>query len=164
MAEFQYNNHVHLATQQTPFMLDTGRHPRMGLEPREPESQTETVNEFRDRMEKSLEEAKLALAKAKDDMARYYNQCRIPAPGYHVGDRVFLDASDIHTTSPSRKLGHHYLGPYIIQSRVGKHSYKLQLPLSMSRLHPVFNVVKLIPAPKDPIPGRRAKPPHPPTW
>ena len=33
LAEFQYNNHVHSATQQTPFMLDTGRHPRMGFEP-----------------------------------------------------------------------------------------------------------------------------------
>src|SRR3979490_1253648 len=57
MAEFQYNNHVHSATQQTPFMLDTSRHPHMGFEPQEPESRTETVNEFRDRMEKSLEEA-----------------------------------------------------------------------------------------------------------
>jgi Reverse transcriptase (RNA-dependent DNA polymerase) len=31
----------------------------------------------------------------------------------------------------------------------------------MSRLHPVFNVVKLLPAPEDPIPGRRALPPPP---
>src|SRR3979490_3480852 len=110
-------------------------------------------------MEKSLEEAKSALAKAKDDMARYYNQRRIPAPEYRVGDRVFLDASDIRTTRPSRKLGHRYLGPYIIQSRVGKHSYKLQLPLSMSRPPPVFNVGKLIPAPEDPIPGQTAPTP-----
>ena len=29
----------------------------------------------------------------------------------------------------------------------------------MSRLHPVFNVVKLTPAPDDPIPGRRPRPP-----
>ena len=86
MAEFQYNNHVHSATQQTPFMLDTGRHLHMGFEPREPESRTETVNEFKDRMEKLLEEAKSALAKAKDDMAQSYNQRRTPAPEYQAGD------------------------------------------------------------------------------
>ncbi|GLB45971.1 putative chromo (CHRromatin Organisation MOdifier) domain containing protein [Lyophyllum shimeji] len=33
----------------------------------------------------------------------------------------------------------------------------------MSRLHPVFNAVKLRLAPPDPIPGRRARPPPPPT-
>ena len=26
MAEFQYNNHVHSSTHQTPFMLDTSQH------------------------------------------------------------------------------------------------------------------------------------------
>jgi transposase InsO family protein len=29
--EFQYNNTVHSSTQQTPFMVDTGRHPCMGF-------------------------------------------------------------------------------------------------------------------------------------
>ena len=38
LAKFQYNNHVHSATQQTPFMLDTGQHPQMGFEPRQPGS------------------------------------------------------------------------------------------------------------------------------
>jgi len=33
MAEFQHNNHVHSATQQPLFLLDTGRLPRMGFEP-----------------------------------------------------------------------------------------------------------------------------------
>jgi len=32
----------------------------------------------------------------------------------------------------------------------------------MSRLHPVFNVVKLTLAPVGPIPGRQAPPPPPP--
>ena len=48
LAEFQYNNHVHSATQQTPFMLDTGQHPQMGFEPRQPGFQLETINEFQD--------------------------------------------------------------------------------------------------------------------
>jgi transposase InsO family protein len=31
LGEFSHNNHVHSSTQQTPFMADTGRHPRMGF-------------------------------------------------------------------------------------------------------------------------------------
>jgi hypothetical protein len=45
MAEFQYNNHVHSATQTVPFMVDHGRLPRMGFEPRK-ESGVEAVNDF----------------------------------------------------------------------------------------------------------------------
>jgi len=33
LAEFQHNNHVHSTTQHPPFLLDTGRLPRMGFEP-----------------------------------------------------------------------------------------------------------------------------------
>jgi hypothetical protein len=162
LAEFQYNNHVHASTQQTPFMLDTGRHPRMGFEPRQPSSHMETVNEFKDRMQQSLEEAKAALTKAKDDMARYYNQRRQPAPDLQIGDRVYLDTSDIRTTRPSQKLSHRFIGPFPVTKKVGRNTYRLRLPASMSRIHPVFNIVKLLPAPVDPIPGRQAKPPPPP--
>jgi len=108
-------------------------------------------------MVKSLKEAKAALAKSKEDMARYYNQQRALAPEYHVGDKVFLDASDIKTTHPLPKLAHRYLGPYLIQRKVGQNAYRLQLPQSMSQLHPVFNMVKLLPATKDPIPGQRVQ-------
>ena len=162
LAEFQYNNHMHSATQQTPLMLDTGQHPWMGFELDQLDSHVETVNEFKASMEASLEEAKSALAKAKDDMARYYNQHRTLDPEYHIEDRVFLDARDIKTTHLSPKLAHHYLGPYVIQQRVGRNAYRLKLPTSMTRIHPVFNVVKLLLVPDDPIPGQWTKPPPPP--
>ena len=48
LAEFSYNNHIHSSTQQTPFLLDTGRHPRMGFEPHQLPSRVEAVNEFTD--------------------------------------------------------------------------------------------------------------------
>jgi len=34
-------------------------------------------------------------------------------------------------------------------------AYRLKLPYQMKQLHPVFNVVKLTPAPDDPITGRK---------
>src|SRR6202522_3595950 len=161
-AEFQYNNHIHSATQQVPFLLDTGQVPRMGFEPGQRRSHLENVNEFKDRMKEAMDEAKGALRKSKDDMARYYDRKRTPAPEYQPGDKVYLDASDIQTTRPSKKLSHHRLGPFEIVKKVGKGAYRLKLPRSMSRLHPVFNVVKLTAAPPDPIVGRHPKPPPPP--
>ena len=162
MAEFQYNNHIHSSTQQPPFFLESGRLPQMGFEPNQHPSQIESVNEFTEQMKNTLEEAKAALVKSKDDMARYYNQRRTPAPDYKPGDKVYLDASDISTTRPSRKLSHRRLGPFTVERKIGNGAYQLQLPLSMKRIHPVFNVVKLTPAPDDPILGRRMPPPPPP--
>ncbi len=86
----------------------------MGFEPHQLPSRVEAVNEFTDRMRNTLEEAKSALAKAKDKMAQYYNRRQAPAPVFSPGDMVYLDSSDIHTTRPSRKLSHHRLGPYLI--------------------------------------------------
>ena len=74
----------------------------------------ESINEFSNQMRDTLEEAKVALAKSKDDMMLYYNQKRTPAPEFKAGDMVFLDASDIQTTQPSHKLSHHKLGPFLL--------------------------------------------------
>jgi len=73
MAEFQHNNHVHSATQQPPFLLDTGRLPRMEFEPQQNPSGLETVNEFTERMRTTIDKAKSAICKAQDDMKRYYD-------------------------------------------------------------------------------------------
>src|SRR5277367_6632167 len=161
-AESQYNNHIHSATRQVPFLLDTGRVPRMGFEPGQRRSHLESVNEFKERMKDALDEAKAALTQSKDDMARYYDRNCIPAPDYQPGDKVYLDASDIQTTRPCKKLSHRHLGPFEVVRKVGNGAHRLKLPPSMSRLHPVFNVVKLMPAPSDPIPGRHPPPPPPP--
>ena len=122
-------------------------------------SHLELVNEFKECMEDALEEAKAALAKSKDDMTKYYNQRWTPTPGYKPGDKVYLDASNIQTNRPSRKLSHCRLGPFPIVKKVSNGAYQLWPPPSMSRLHPVFNVVKPTPALVNPIKGHCLCPP-----
>jgi len=74
MAEFQHNNHVHSATQQPLFLLDTGWLPRMGFEPRQNPSSLETVNKFMERMRTAIKEAKSVIRKAQDDIKKYYDR------------------------------------------------------------------------------------------
>jgi len=155
MAEFQHNNHVYSATQQPPFLLDTGQLPHIGFEPRQNPSGLETVNEFIERMRTAIEEAKFAIYKAQDNMKKYYNQQRTLAPVFKPSDKVFLDASDIRTTCPLQKLSHQQLGPFVVERQIGPMVYRLKLPHWMKQLHPVFNIVKLTPAPEDTITGQR---------
>lgn len=80
-------------------------------------------------------------------------------PPNTIGDKVYLDATDIQVNRPLRKLAHCYLGPFKIEKVVGRHAYRLSLPKSMSCLHPVFPVVKLILALNNPIEGHHPLPP-----
>src|SRR5882724_7394522 len=51
IAQFAYNNWVHTSTHSSPFMLNTGQHPRLSVEPLR-ESRLETLNDFASRMER----------------------------------------------------------------------------------------------------------------
>jgi hypothetical protein len=113
-------------------------------------------------MAKGLEEAKSALSKAKDEYTLYYNHCGEPTLELQPGNIVWVDATDIATDWPSIKLAHRHLGPNLIKACVGHGTYRLKLPPSLSRLQPVFPIVKLTLTPPDPIIGRCSKPPPPP--
>jgi len=125
----------------------------MGFEPQQNHSNLETVNEFTERMRMAIEEVKSVIRKAQEDMKRYYDRHRTPALVFNPGNKVFLDASDIRTMRPSQKLSHRWLGPFVVERRIGPMAYRLKLPYWMKQLHPVFNVVKLTLAPDDPITG-----------
>ena len=134
----------------------------MGFEPSQVPSGLETVNEFTERMKSTTEEAKSAIHKAQEDIMRYYNRKRTPAPVYKLEDQVYLDVSDIKTTRLSPKLSHHRLGPFEIERQMELLAYRLKLPYGMRQLHPVFNVVKLSAALEDLILGRKPQAPLPP--
>lgn len=159
LAEFSYNNQVHSLTRVSPFELDSGVNPRMGFEPPQVTSGTAGVTEFRDAMAKGLDEARAALSLAQDEYKKWYDRGRDAPPEFKVGDRVWLDASDIGSARPSAKLDFRRIGPFPVTRIVGKGAYELGLTPRYRSLHPVFPVVKLKLAEPDPFPGRQPPPP-----
>jgi hypothetical protein len=62
------------------------------------------------------------------------------SPDYKPRDIVYLNASNIQTNQPSRKLSHRRLGPFPIIKKVRNSAYRLQLPVlccwHLGRLYP----------------------------
>ena len=57
---------------------------------------------------------------------------------------VWLNAKDLKTERPSKKLDNRRYDPYKIIKIVGLNSYELKL-LAIMKIHPVFNTVRLMP-------------------
>jgi len=110
-----------------------------------------------ERMRTTIEEVKSTICKAQDNMKRYYDRRRTPAPVFKPSDKVFLDASDIWTTHPSQKLSHQRLGPFVVKRQIGPMAYRLRLPHWIKQLHPVFNIVKLTLALDNLITGQKTE-------
>jgi hypothetical protein len=160
MAEFALNNRVHSSTQTTPFRFDTGQDPRLGFEPRR-ENVREDVDTFVSRMEQASEEAQAALSRAASDMARYYDAHRNTREEFNIGDQVWLDSHNIHTTRPAKKLDDKWFGPYPITAKYSRNAYRLALPPTL-RIHPTFHISLLRRAIPDSVTGRVCAPPPPP--
>ena len=59
------------------------------------------------------------------------NSRRLPEPIFKIRDLVWLDAKNITTQRPSRKLDHKHLGPFPIEKILPPNSYRLTLPDTM---------------------------------
>ena len=124
------------------------------------ESRLESLDNFASRMAQATEEARAALVKAADDMARFYDAHRREAPQYNVGDKVWLSSENVRTARPTKKLDYKWLGPYVVEQVISCSAYRLKLPASFSKTHPVFSVTLLRPFEGDSIAERQEH--HPP--
>src|SRR5882672_11094527 len=142
IAEFAYNDRIHASTRSSPFMMDMGQNPQLGIEPLR-ESCLETLNDFASQMDAAMKEACSALSRVADDMARFYDAHRKEAPLYVVRDKVWLNGQNIMTTHPMKKLDHKWLGPYPLDKVISWSAYQLKLPSSFGQTHPTFSVTLL---------------------
>ena len=77
----------------------------------------------------------------------------LSAPGFHIGQKVFVSAEHICTSRPTKKLSEEYLGPYEIIAKPSTHSFTLWLPKHMHAIHLVFHVSQLEPEIPNQIPN-----------
>ena len=145
LAVFSYRNKRHESTKHTPFYMNHGFHPFTGVETNW-KGKTESVDQFVERMKEISEQATESMKHAQELMKRKYDQHQQPAREYQPGDLVWLEATNISTDRPKKKLEHKRYGPFKIVSKVGAGAYKLKLPRTLRGLHPVFNEDLLTPA------------------
>ena len=79
---------------------------------------------------------------------------------YKPGDVVWLNASNIPSQRPSKKLDHKYLGPYKVVKKVGASAYQLSSQGQSTR-HATFNEQYLKPFRKGIYPSQIARPAPP---
>jgi len=164
-AEFCYNNTVHTATKQTPFFAAYHQHPENNFknlwnnatESNNPEA-VKTVEDL-DTMREAMRENMKA---AQTRMAKYYNQkVANKEPQFKVGDWVMVNAKNIKTKRPSKKLDYKLRGKFEIEKLCGTNAYRVKLPLLSGKIHPVFHVSLLEPYRQNTIAGRRSPTPPP---
>ena len=108
----------------SPYQAIFGRQRSLAALPWEGEGESEEAIEFFERMAFIDKEVAQVLEGAHERIAERVNAHRQPRPPFQVGDWVFL-------LKPKPiggvKLSPWWLGPYLVLSRVGEHSYQIKL-------------------------------------
>jgi transposase InsO family protein len=151
MAEFAFNNRINTSTGTSPFRANYGFDPVFTTVPvvqqpsREGDDTAKRLKEIHDELVYTLE-------RAKTRYAEFYDRHKDDTPQYQVGEKVWLEATNItiyrpggtrsrprNPEDPREKLDPRRLGPFEIVERIGERAYRLRLPATLA-VHPVFHV------------------------
>jgi hypothetical protein len=153
LAEFAYNSQYHRSTHASPFLANYGFQPSAPSSFALPPPTTPAARDaatylqrLRDIQDSIAQELELEKAQQAEQANAHRRELR-----FAVGDKVRLSTEHLTLSNqPSSKLRSRYLGPFTIVATVPANSpdpvaYELKLPASMSRVHPVFHVSRLLP-------------------
>lgn len=170
LAEFAANNATSSSTNMSPFFANYAFHPRMSFglpRPLATGSSQHVRNQHRDgvkfvqKMNDIFDILYENLSTTKDSQEKHANANRQPHPAYRPGDEVYLDAKNISSARPTKKLDKKFYGPYQIEKVLDSHSYQLKLPYEFGKTHRTFHPSLLLPANQPGLPGQ-VDPPAPP--
>ena len=111
------------------------------------------MKEVHTRVSKTLEDTRAA-------MSKYYDKGKMEHPSDEIGDLVILNARNIGTKRPTKKLAPKLYGPLRILEKIGSRSFRLELQTRW-RIHNVFHISLLEPYRANSIEGRTVSRPEP---
>ncbi|KAJ9507994.1 hypothetical protein QJQ45_021328, partial [Haematococcus lacustris] len=141
LAEFAVNNSWQESIKSTPFLVNTGQSPITPMLHSLPDKgRCPEGLSYATWWQEAVAKAKLCMQAAQQRQAAYANQDRRDVH-YKVGQMVLLSTKNMRLKpGKARKLLPRFVGPFKVLDLVGQVAVNLQLPASMSRLHPVFHV------------------------
>ncbi|KAJ9522154.1 hypothetical protein QJQ45_005129 [Haematococcus lacustris] len=141
LAEFAVNNSWQESIHSTPFFLNTGQSPvTPGLRDLPDGGRCPSAHAFATWWKEGVAHARRHMA---DAQARYkrHADTGLKDVEFEVGTQVLLSTRNLRIkTGKVRKFVPRYVGPFVVEAKINANAYKLTLPASMSRLHPVFHV------------------------
>ena len=152
LAQYTLNAWPNATTKKAPFELILGHIPKVHQSARPFKSPS--VESRLQQLKQACEEAKEALQKATN--------MTLPTrfEPYQIGDQVWLEGRNLHTTHPSSKLAPRRYGPFTITRVVSRTSYQLKLPPQW-KLHDVFHATLLTPYKETALNGQTYQEPAP---
>ena len=137
--EFAVNNAWNASTGSTPFFLNHGEHPRTPVSA-DIVCRLPAAKAFEGRVNAAIAKARDCLTAARTRMKTSDDTKRRDLE-FQVNDKVLLSTKNLKLAmAGSPKFKAKYIGPFEIVQKIGKVAYKLNLPETLSRLHPVFHV------------------------
>ncbi|SJK97344.1 uncharacterized protein ARMOST_00596 [Armillaria ostoyae] len=104
------------------------------------------------------DETKTALEKAAVQMKNQYDKKKKAAVEYQIGDKVWLDTTNLHLARPKKKLDDKRVSPFLILEKHRPSAYKLKLPATW-KIYPVFNETLLTAYVAPTFPNQKQNPP-----
>src|ERR1700712_376573 len=128
----------------SPFYANYGFHPQTEWM-KEREAQNPGPTLYVHWMQTTHQIAKKALDKTLGDMSNFYDRKARQQPGIKVDDLVMLNAKNIRTKHPTKKLSPRLHAHFkVLQVKKGKRAFKLEI-FPPWKIHPVFHISLLEP-------------------
>ena len=104
--------------------------------------------------------ARKTLEQTREAMKKYYDERATPQPDIDIGDLVMLNAKNIRTKCPIKKLSPRLYGTFKVLEKQGNRAFKLDISPRW-KIYPVFHVSLLEPYKVSDRPNREPPPREP---